>query len=591
FQKSKTALSGLDLATRVFASIQEGVVVTDASGAICSTNHAFCTMTGFSDEELVSQNMRLLKSGRHEPEFYEKLWNALLNHGQWQGNIWNRRKNGDIYPQWSTINCIRSDDGVIRYFVGVLSDLTDIRESEEQLKFLAHYDPLTELPNRILFKDRLNQAMAQARRTNQLLGVLWLGLDRFRQVNGVGNRAMGDMVLKAIGARLKHALREGDTVARTGGDEFAILATNILEVQHLSHVADKVLRAVNENIQIGDHSLRMSTSIGITLFPMDDTDSDTLLKHAETAMGQVKGRGGNGYQFFTHQMGEIAMRRWNIERGLQTALDRQEFFLHYQPQFCVKTGRIVGVEALVRWRSPQFGLVSPDQFVTLAEESGLIVPLGEWILREACQQNMRWQEAGFAPVKMAVNISPRQFMTDNLEAMVEQALIDTGLDPQWLELEITEGLFLSDQKRVLSVLNHWRAKKMHIAIDDFGTGYSSLSYLTSYPVHSLKIDRSFIRDVSHNPDSAAVTRTILSLAKNLHLTVVAEGVANEEQMRFLKGLGCDKVQGFLFSPPVPADDITPFFKQDPTPHDKLPLSSLRECPGVVRGHPASLMLN
>ncbi|NGZ05952.1 MAG: EAL domain-containing protein [Magnetococcales bacterium] len=558
FQKSKLALNGLDLATKIFASVQEGIIITDASGAICSTNPAFRSMSGYADEELLGHNMRIMKSGRHSPEFYERLWHALHHHGQWQGNIWNRRKNGEVYPQWSTINCIRGEDGTIRYFVGILSDLTLVQESEEQLKFLAHFDPLTELPNRILFKDRLHQAMTQCRRTDQLLGVLWLGVDRFRQVNEAENRAVGDVVLKAIGARLKQALREGDTVARTGGDEFAILATNILEVQHLTHVAQKVLSALGQNIKVGDQSLRLTASIGITIFPMDETDTEGLLKHAETAMRQVKSRGGNGYQFFTRQMGEIAMRRWSIEQGLQTALDRQEFFLHYQPQFCVESGRIIGVEALVRWRSPQFGLVAPDQFVALAEENGLIVPLGEWILREACQQNVRWQEQGLAPIKMAVNISPRQFMHDNLEQVVAQALRDTGLDPRWLELEITEGLFLNDQKRVRSVLTKWRQQNLHISIDDFGTGYSSLSYLSNLPIHSLKIDRSFIRDVAKNPESATITRSILSLAKNLNLTVVAEGVANEEQMEFLRDLGCDKVQGYLFSPPIPAEDVTAF---------------------------------
>ncbi|MBF0309382.1 MAG: EAL domain-containing protein [Magnetococcales bacterium] len=578
--------AGLDMARRVFASVQEGVVITDASGSICSANASFQAMTGYEEAEMLGRNMRFLKSGRHDAAFYAELWKSLLSKGQWQGNIWNRRKNGDIYPQWSTINCIRDKDGVIRHFVGVLSDLTDMRESEEQLKYLAHYDPLTELPNRILFKDRLSQSLSQARRTDQLVGVLWLGLDRFRQINGAGSRALGDQVLKAVGARLRNALREGDTVARVGGDEFAVLATNILEVQHLGHVAEKLQQALNQDIRIGDQSLRVHASIGVTIFPLDESDPDTLLKHAETAMGQVKARGGSGSQFFTQQMGEMAMRRWNIEKGLQRALERGEFFLHYQPQYCVATGRLVGVEALVRWRSPQFGLVSPDQFVPLAEESGLIVPLGEWVLREACQQNVRWQEAGYAPIKMAVNVSPRQFLKDGLEEAVENALTDTGLDPRWLELEITESLFLGDQKRVLSVLKRWREKKLHISIDDFGTGYSSLSYLSTYPVQSLKIDRSFIRDVARNAESASIARTILSLAKNLNLYVVAEGVANEDQMSFLRGMGCDKVQGFLFSPPVPAQDILPLL----SPMEAFP-AHFTECDARSNQYAAAASLN
>ncbi|MBF8271812.1 MAG: Diguanylate cyclase [Magnetococcales bacterium] len=547
----------LEMLKKVLSHIDEAVVITNAQGTICSVNPAFCAITGFGENEILGQNMRLLKSGRHDPAFYADMWQTLLAKGLWTGNIWNQRKNGDVYPQWTVIKAIRNGGGSIRNFVGILSDLTDIRETEQQIEFIAHYDPLTELPNRILFKDRLNQALAQSKRHKQWVGVLWLGLDRFQQVNANGGRFLGDQVLKALALRLKNEMREEDTVARMGGDEFAILITHVDDLAPLGQTAEKVLTLVGRTLQFGDHSLHFSASIGITTFPMDPSDdAETMLKHAETAMKQAKDRGGNAFKFYSQQMGEVAMQRWNIEKGLKKALERKEFFLLYQPQFCVRTGALTGVEALVRWRSPQFGLVAPGQFISLAEESGLIVPLGEWILGEACIQNKLWQDAGYPPIHVAVNVSPRQFQSSNLEDHVEKVLQSTKLDPCWLELEITESLFMDDQDRVMGILNRWRERNLMLAIDDFGTGYSSLSYLRNYPVHALKIDRSFITDIAHDDNSAAIVNAILSVARSLKLKVVAEGVASTQQLEFLRQSGCDKVQGFLFSPPVTADEIT-----------------------------------
>ncbi|MBF0109959.1 MAG: EAL domain-containing protein [Magnetococcales bacterium] len=560
----------LDISRQVLLHLKEGVVITDPQGTVTSINAAFTDITGYAEGEILGLNMRLLHSGRQSEKFYVHMWQDLLSRGLWTGNLWNKRKNGNLYPQWTVIKVIRNRDGQVSNLVGILSDLTAISETEQQIEFIAHYDPLTELPNRILFKDRLNQAIAHARRDKQWVGILWVGLDRFQQVNANGGRYLGDQVLKTMAQRLKGGMRGGDTIARIGGDEFAILINHAEELSQFGLTAEKVLSLVGSTLQFGEHTLHFSASIGITAFPMDDCDAESMLKHAETAMKQAKIRGGNHFKFYTQEMGELAMQRWNLDKGLKRALERKEFFLLYQPQFCVRTGAMVGVEALVRWQSPQFGLVSPGQFISLAEENGLIVPIGEWILKEACLQNKRWQEAGLPPIHMAVNVSPRQFQNPNLESQVEQALKISGLDPQWLELEITESLFLEDQDRAIAVLNRWRERNLRISIDDFGTGYSSLSYLRNYPVHTLKIDRSFINDIAIDSESAAIANAILSIARSLKLKVVAEGVATPQQLEFLRRSDCDKVQGFLFSPPVGTEEITTLLHESPRFNHSLP---------------------
>ncbi|MBF0433985.1 MAG: EAL domain-containing protein [Magnetococcales bacterium] len=545
----------LEMIQKVFSHLTEAVVITDVQGTIASINNAFVDITGFPENEVISQNMRLLKSGRHSASFYIDMWQALLTNGLWTGNIWNRRKNGDVYPQWTVIKAIYDREGGIRNFVGILSDLTDIRESQQQIEFVANYDVLTELPNRILLKDRLSQAIIQAKRHKQLVGLLWVGLDRFKQVNTSGGRLFGDQVLKILAQRLRDGMRENDTIARIGGDEFVLLATQLDDIAHFRLIAEKILQLLGHTLQLGGHTLHFSACIGITVYPIDVDCAESLLKHAETAMHQAKKLGGNTYQFYTQQMGDVAMRRWNTEVGLRRALEHKEFVLFYQPQYDVFTGALVGVEALVRWNSPQFGWVTPDQFIPMAEETGLIVPLGEWILMEACAQNKRWQDAGFPTIQVAVNVSPRQFKSPHLVEAVEKSLLKTGLDAQWLELEITESMFLEDEKRAIEILGQWRRLGLRLAIDDFGTGYSSLSCLRNYPVHSLKIDRSFINDSAHDDQSAAIVKAILAVARGLNLTVVAEGVSSVEQLEFLRQSGCNKVQGFLFSPPIPSNEI------------------------------------
>lgn len=552
----------LEMTLKVFSHLNEAVVITDPQGAVFSINPAFSDITGFMENDILGQNMRILKSGRHDAAFYADMWQALLVEGLWTGNVWNRRKNGEIYPQWTIIKAIRNREGTVRNYVGILSDLTDLRETEQQIQFIAHFDPLTELPNRILFKDRLSQAITQSKRHKQKVGVLWIGLDRFQQVNANAGRFMGDQVLKALANRLRNELRENDTIARIGGDEFALLATQVDELSHFGQIAEKVQKLIGRTLQFGEHSLHFSASIGITAFPMDPSDAETMLKHAETAMKRAKERGGNSFTFYTQQMGELAMQRWNIEKGMKNALERKEFFLLYQPQYDVITGTMVGVEALVRWLSPQFGLVAPGQFIPLAEENGLIVPLGEWVLQEACAQNKQWQDAGYPPVHIAVNVSPRQFQSQNLDLAVEKALQNSRLDPRWLELEITESLLLDDEQRAIQILNRWRSQNLQLSIDDFGTGYSSLSYLRRYPVHSLKIDRSFIADIVRDDDEgAAIVNAILAVARSLKLKVVAEGVASAQQLEFLRRAGCDKVQGFLFGPPMSPTEISQLMEE------------------------------
>ena len=442
------------------------------------------------------------------------------------------------------------------------TEVAERKRAEKTVKHLAHHDDLTDLPNRTLLKDRLTMALAQARRNKQMLAVMFLDLDRFKVVNDTAGHTEGDELLKIVSGQLKQLVREGDTVARVGGDEFVLLLPTIARVGDVTEVAKRIIDSFRRPSVLAGHEFHITSSIGITIFPTDGDDADTLLTNADMAMYHAKGQGRDNYQFYTPALNTSILERLALENDLRHGLEREEFVVYYQPQVNISTGQIVGVEALLRWQHPDRGLVMPMEFIPVAEETGLIVPLGEWVLRTACAQAKAWQDAGLSPLRMAVNLSARQFQQRDLAEKVRQILQETGLDPHCLQLEITEGVAIQDVDFAIMMLRHLKEMGVQIAIDDFGTGYSSLSYLRRLPIDVVKIDQSFVRDLTTNPKDAEIAATVISMAHNLDLGVVAEGVETEEQLAFLKQRDCDEMQGYLFSRPVSAEALQEILVQD-----------------------------
>ena len=434
-----------------------------------------------------------------------------------------------------------------------------LRQQDEAFRTMVYNDPLTLLPNRQFFNELLNQALAQAQRHNhgRILAVLFLDLDRFKVINDTLGHSVGDQLLQAVAKRLRNCSRRGqDTVARRGGDEFIILLPEIDTVQEAARVAGKIIESFADPFSVPGHELFISTCIGISIYPDDGADSETLIRKADMAMYRAKENGKNCFHLYNSTMDDQAARRLGMENSLRKGMLKGEFFLNYQPEVNVKTGCLISMEALLRWRHPELGLIPPPQFIPLSEEMGLIVQLGEWVLRTACAQNKAWQDAGYKPVRVAVNLSPRQFQSLNLPELIEKILFETGLDPRWLELEITEGIMLQDVETTIHTLGRLSDLGVHISIDDFGTGYSSLSYIKKLPIHTLKIDQSFVKDILVNPDDAAIAKAIITMAKSLKLNVIAEGVEAREQMDFLYALNCSSMQGYFFGKPLPADELS-----------------------------------
>lgn len=543
----------------VVKNTAEAVVVTDANNKIIAVNQAFSEITGYSEAEALGNNPRILKSDRHDRDFYRTMWAAIETAGLWQGEIWDRRKSGEIFPAWSTISVIRDIDNHIINYVAVFSDISAIKRSQEQLDFLAHHDPLTALPNRLLFNDRLEHALKRAEREGHQVAVLFLDLDRFKNINDSLGHPVGDILLKETAKRITHLIRQEDTVARLGGDEFIILIEKIDEAQDVAQLAKKLTEAVGNPFSVKGHELHLTVSVGISLYPGDGQEGATLVRNADAAMYRAKEEGRNAYQFYTTALTAAAFERLTLETALRHALEKEQLVLFYQPQYSLKTGELVGAEALIRWRHPDMGLILPSRFIPLAEESGLIESIGEWVLQNACKQMKTWLDAGFSLERVAVNLSCIQFQRGDIVGTVKRVLEETGLSSQRLELEITESLVMQKTAWTINVVDKLKRLGVTISIDDFGTGYSSLSYLKRLPVDKLKIDKSFVRDIPHDPNDAAIARAVVALGQSLNLEVIAEGVETEKQHEFLAALGCDEGQGHWYGKPAAAEEFVSYF--------------------------------
>lgn len=542
------------LSAQAFESIADGIIVTDAQQTIVSVNKAFCEISGYSADEILGRKPKMFRSGRQDKVFFSKMWEVINRDGHWRGEIWDKRKNGEIYPQMLSVSGVRDESGAVTHYVGVCTDISSSKNYEEKLHHQAHHDALTGLPNRLLFQDRFEDALRRAERHRTQSAVMLLDLDRFKHVNDSLGHAAGDLLLKAIAERLCALLRKSDTVARFGGDEFALLLDSVEDTQDAARVARKLLAALSDPIKIGDHEIVVSGSIGISCYPQDGDDAETLFKNADVAMYRAKNEGRDNYRFFSPEMNTRALENLLMSNGLRLALERNEFILHYQPRYEMETGRITSVEALIRWRHPELGLILPGRFIGIAEETGLIQPIGEWVLGEACRQMRAWQDAGLPIERVAVNLSARQFAAPDLLQRIAATLAETRLSAHHLEIEVTESMVMPNPDAAAEVLTRLKDMGVMIAIDDFGTGYSSLSYLKRFPIDFLKIDRSFIKGLGTGEDDGAITIAIIALARSLKLRIVAEGVETEAQHDFLRSHGCDDVQGFLFSKPISAAD-------------------------------------
>jgi len=547
----------LRLSNKVFEFCAEAIVITDPDARILAVNPAFTWLTGYRPDEAIGNTPRILKSGRHDDQFYGDMWQALVSDGYWQGELWDRRKDGSEYPKWLTINAVR-DRGRTTHYVALFSDISERKENENRVRFLAEHDHLTGLPNRRLLEAKANQLIASVRRRDSGLALMLIDLDRFKNVNDTLGHPVGDRLLIEVAHRLVDSVRTTDTVARLGGDEFVVLLEGVGHADEAAPAAAKIREALNRPVLIDGRKLHTPPSIGIALYPQDGEDVATLLQNADTALYQVKAGGRNAWMFYSGDMNEAVRARLRLEEDLRHGMERDEFELHFQPQFEATTRRVLAWEALLRWRHPQRGLVLPEEFIGIAEETGLIVPLGAWVLRSACREARRWEQAGLGCFRVSVNLSARQVADSQLAATVGLALAEAGLDGSRLELEITESLLIGNSPQVRETIAGLKSLGIWLTLDDFGTGYSSLAYLKAFAVDRLKIDRVFVRDIERDANNAAIVRAVISLAQALDIAVVAEGVETAGQTAFLIEQGCRHTQGFLMGPPMPAAEIAAF---------------------------------
>lgn len=537
------------------------VLITDLDGRIEYVNPKFTEVTGYARNEVIGETPRILNSGQMDSLVYRQLWAHLAAGKRWQGELLNRHKQGHLFWERAQIAPLRDEQGCSTHYIAVKEDITVQKEYEQQLRHMATHDELTGLANRTLFNNLLERAIPRAERSGHQVAVILLDLDRFKVINDSLGHAFGDELLCLVAQRLQQLVRETDTVVRFGGDEFIVLLPDISGAAAAGKVADKIMRCLSRPYRIAERELVVTASLGLSMAPVDGKDGATLIRKADVAMYQSK-RKRDDYSFYTEKMNLHVFETLELENDLRRALDNQELVLHYQPKVDLKTGRIAGCEALLRWHHPQRGMVSPGKFIPLAEETGMIAPIGSWVIEEACRQSLAWQATGYPPIRIAVNLSARQFRQGDLVTLVGNLLQQTGLSAELLELELTESMVMDNPQQTAKTLSDLKHLGVSLSLDDFGTGYSSLNYLRRFPVDSLKIDQSFISDVASDRSGASVVASIIDIAHNLNLLAIAEGVETEEQRDFLVTQGCDLMQGYLFSRPLPAPDFIKLFDEE-----------------------------
>jgi len=559
----QAAAEQLELAARVFENSAEGIIITDARNRILMVNKTFSSVTGYTPDEVIGKNPNLLSSGRQEATFYRDMWETLSSDGEWRGEIENRRKNGELYPEWLNISVARQADGTISNYVAVFSDLTKRKEIENRLVFLSHFDTLTALPNRLLFHDQLRHATEQARARQSKVALLTLDLDRFKIFNDTMGHAAGDRLLVEATGRLKACMAPGDSLCRLGGDEFAIIINNIESASDAAAMATACQRRLRKPIALDHHEIHLSASIGISLFPDDADTFEGLISSADSAMYVAIEQGGNAFRFFQQEMNARSAERMRIESRLHHALERGELSVFFQPLICAKSGRIAGAEALLRWHSEELGTVSPAVFIPLMEETQLIRPIGQWVLKKACEENQRWREQSGEELFVAVNLSAVQLADDKLIDDIRKILSDTHFEPRFLEIELTESAVMHDSELGIRTLNQIKDLGINLSIDDFGTGYSSLSYLKQFPLDTLKIDRSFVMDAVGDDNASAIIKAIVAMGHTLGFHIIAEGVEDLEQVSLLREVSVDILQGYYFSRPLPASQFEELLRRTP----------------------------
>ena len=555
----RAAENELKLAARVFNNAMEGILITDHNACIMAVNEAFTRITGYSDQDAVGRVSRMFRSGG-ETGMNQAMLNELAVHGHWQGELLDRRKNGSTYPAWLSISVVRGHQGEICNYVGVFSDITARKESETKLDFMAKHDSLTLLPNRASLHESLQAAVQSAHETGHNVAVFFIDLDRFKTINDTLGHHAGDQLLQEVAQRLRACIHDQALLARLGGDEFTVVLPDLDDLSSVAVVAHALLQAMAPELVLDGQPLFVTCSVGVSVYPHDGLDAPTLLKNADLAMYRAKAIGKNNCQFFSADMSVGAYEQLQLETDLRHALARGELSLHYQPQVALGSNLIEGVEVLLRWQHPTLGAISPVKFIPLAEETGLIIPIGEWVLQQACRQLKRWHDAG-AKLRIAVNLSPRQFSAFELVAVAGQILEETGLAPEYLELEITESMIMQNPEEAVRMMQGLKNMGLMLSIDDFGTGYSSLSMLKHFPIHHLKIDRSFIEGIPHDSDDVAIAEVILAMAKRMGLKVIAEGVEHPAQIEFLRAQACDYAQGYILGRPMTAEAMDAYLQQ------------------------------
>jgi diguanylate cyclase (GGDEF)-like protein/PAS domain S-box-containing protein len=551
----ETAADELKLAESVFNENIGSIIITDKDALILRVNPAFCKVTGYKSSEVIGKNPRFLQSGRHNASFYQDFWKSLSENDYWEGEVWDRKKNGDLFPTWQTVKIVRDKLGNPVQYFSIFNDISDKKVNEEKIFKLAHFDVVSGLHNRSAFHEQLEKAIVYAERHNHGFSLLYLDLDNFKLINDASGHLIGDKLLKYIAERLKLVVRKEDSIARLGGDEFVILVMGTNESKNVSVIAKKVLERISKPILLEHTEIVITSSIGISTYPVDGQDADTLLQNADAAMYKAKEAGRNRTQFFTAEMNAQAQDRLLLESDMRQGIGAGEFLLHYQPQVDIASNSIVGCEALVRWKHPTRGMLSPILFIPIAEESGLIKELGLWVMKEACSQQVYWCNQGLPQLRMAINISSRQFLSQDLISQLKQVIQQTKITPSFLELELTEGSIMEYVEENIEILEHFHQMGVLLAIDDFGTGYSSMAYLKRFPIDKLKIDQSFVKDLATDPDDAAIVKATVLLGHSLHLKVIAEGVETKEQLEYLTSIGCDEIQGYYYSKPLIAEEF------------------------------------